>query len=250
VHILSLFNMCAYLSVWKESLSVFELETVMQYYKALYSIHSGSFWMDKWGKLPPAMARSHIRDSGMPSPASPFEDSGPPRLEDWDSMYCAVADELPCVASSGRLCTASSLSANGRQALGVDSKLLSAYRVASSAGPVCNATVACSGCGGCETSKTAIGYGNFSDGSGPSKYDQDVKCIFNISLDDGLKCGDIVVHFHSFQTEAEYDVVRINMGPAHPAQFFSGHVSPTQEFRSTTGFMQIAFTSVKKGRLA
>jgi hypothetical protein len=162
-------------------------------------------------------------------------------------MYCAVADELPCVASSGRLCTASSLSANGRQALGVDSKLLSAYRVASSSGgPMCNATVTCSGCGGCETSKTATGYGSFSDGSGPSKYDQDVKCIFNISLDDGLKCGDIVVHFHSFQTEAEYDVVNINMGPAHSAHVFSGHVPPTQEFRSTTGFMQIIFTSVMK----
>ena len=217
----------AELTVWKEQLSIDELKAAMQYYKLLYSSPSGRFWIDKkWGKIPLTMTTSHIRDSEM------------------NSTYCAAADQLPCVAPSGRLCTGSFLSEHGRQALGVDSQLLSPYRVAFPVNdPMCTATVTCSGCG-CNTSEIPIGYGSLSDGSGSSQYNNGVKCIFNISLDDGLECGDIVVHFESFQTEAGFDTVEIDMGPDHPAQVLSGHVSQSREFRSTAGFMQIVFASV------
>ena len=214
----------AELSIWNEALSHEELFAVMKYYQDSYRIPTGHSWLG-W-QAPQPMTEAYISDS----------ESGVP--------FCAAVDELPCLAPSGRVCTAGEASANDRHLLGVDAQLLLPYQLAYSDASEsgCKALVTCSGCG-CQGGGDALQYGRLFDGSAESNYANDLECIFNISLQDGAVCGDIVFNFEEFDTEPDFDFVKV-VGSSKPVEVLSGEVPSWREFRSTSGYMQIVFITV------
>ena len=99
----------AELSVWNRSLSLDELSEVMTYYHQVYSIPSERNWRDKWSIPPKPITPAEIHDADM------------------GVMYCAAAATLPCMAPSGRVCSAGFAAPHSRQPLGVDSQMREVY---------------------------------------------------------------------------------------------------------------------------
>jgi hypothetical protein len=209
----------AELTVWDRRLSFQELKDLMRFYYEVYAIPSGHSWLDRWGAAPKPMAEAHFDDSIL------------------GVMYCAAAVSLPCVAPSGRLCTANVAAVDDKSVFGVYSQLWNIYHPYKD--ERCKALLSCSGCA-CESSKVASWLGDFNDGSGPNQYANDLVCVFNISFQDDFNCGDIVLTFNHFKTELNFDKVVV-VG-SEPVNVLSGSVQPSIEFRST-GRMQIIFTS-------
>jgi len=102
----------------------------------------------------------------------------------------------------------------------------------------------CSGNCPCDYTITSASGGRFSDGSGSSNYANSLVCSWLIAAS-----GSISVQFPAFATESGWDYVTINACPSadcsSPVQLsrLSGTVQSSAAFTSSTGFLQVVFTS-------
>ena len=110
-----------------------------------------------------------------------------------------------------------------------------------------SATVTCSGSCLCQPS-TGNSSGTISDG--PSNYPSNANCTWLIASS-GLtsSVNTINLSFSSFNTENNYDFVTINRctssSSCEQVAKLSGPIRPSSIFTSSTGYMQVLFTSDK-----
>ena len=155
----------AEVAVWDHALSYAHLSEVVTYYHETFSLPSGHSWRRNWGALPRAMTTAAIHDT------------------QYGIMYCAAAVALPCMAPSGRVCSAGETGSHAQHILGVDARLLSVYhpQIVGDTAAGCRAVMICSGCA-CTGADVPSWQGSFSDGSGAQNYSNGVTCQVVLSL--------------------------------------------------------------------
>ena len=102
----------------------------------------------------------------------------------------------------------------------------------------------CSGTPGCEcAASTGTSFGTISDG--PSNYLDNANCTWLIA-----SAAEITLSFTSFETEGGYDFVIINRcstssctTPVMLAELHGSSVSADTTYTSSTGYLQVVFTS-------